>query len=1352
MKNKRRSIFIGLALVLVLGVFAAVATADAPTLADPQNPGAPSGDGIQPVEYVDNPSCADFAPDGETWFELKVEDTINDPTDPGYFNGEFSDEYLTVNIDEYTIDDGDGGAVDGQVFDWTSNIGIVAIFVKGGNNGNFYAYDPEDFADTRLHAPINPNNGDYYGLSHISFCYTFKLDVTKDANTSFTRTYAWDITKTPSSDYVGFAGDSWMHDYTITVDRTGFEESAWMVDGTITIENNEPVDATIDAVSDVVSEGIVANVDCGVTFPYVLGTGETLTCDYDTTLPDGADRINTATVETSGLVNGNTGEADVLFNGATTITEVNATVNVTDDFGTPDDGGDDETFGPLSDDDSVNYSRPFACSTDANDYTNNGTYSDPALVNTATIDETGDSDDATVNVTCYAPIVSKDANTSYTRTYDWTITKEYDGEYWKFIGDPATSHDYEVSVDQTIDESAFAVSGDITVVNPNPNATMTVSLADAINGTAATLDCGGSLVVPPGGTASCGYSIDLDAKADGTNTATATLNGIDFEATADYSFADADVTPVGPETINVEDTNGMSWTASGDDSWNYSENFACPTDTSLYVDGVYTLTKVNTATIVETEQSDTATVVVHCYAPVVSKDANASFTRTYDWTITKEYDDEYWKFIGDPATSHGYEVSVDQTFNDSDYAVSGDITVENPNPNEAMTVSLADDINGSPATLDCGDSLVVPADGTASCGYSIDLDAKTDGTNTTTATLNGIDFEATADYSFADADVTPVGPETINVTDTNGESWTASGDDSWTYNRNFECPTDASLYENGEYSSEHVNTATIVETNQSDSATVTVHCYAPVLSKDASGTFDRTYSWDIEKSVDPASQTGYPGDELSWTWTVTLNESSVDSNYAVSGDIQVTNPANSPGSMTVSLADMLNDGTVASVNCGGGATSVTVAPGDTESCSYNADPVGGSATLNTVTGTFNAIDFTATADVAYTANVINGTANVDDDQEPDLPTTVFAGEGPWTWTETQTHTCSTVSTDYSSETGSYTETQDNTATVTYDTGNDSADASTTYTCQAVFVDIHKTTNGGSSETYDWQFALFSGPNYGTGSGFLSDPLATDSTLGDSDGILDFGSYPLNPNNTYTVCELGSSAGWTANWSIGGVAAASYDPHQFDNDPESLGYSCVDIGAGTDYPLTAGATLSFDVDNNKHGDGGQRTPGYWKNWSSCTNGNQYEKATGENDPDNEFWALDELLPITWGFLEDPDDPETFSFTIGDGEPVEGCLEGVRVLSNQDVETGKKRASDAAFRLARHLLAAQLNYAAGAGQCTEATEAIAAAEALLISLDFNGTGKTYLRPKNSEYDTAVELGYILDQYNNGLLCTP
>ena len=97
----------------------------------------------------------------------------------------------------------------------------------------------------------------------------------------------------------------------------------------------------------------------------------------------------------------------------------------------------------------------------------------------------------------------------------------------------------------------------------------------------------------------------------------------------------------------------------------------------------------------------------------------------------------------------------------------------------------------------------------------------------------------------------------------------------------------------------------------------------------------------------------------------------------------------------------------------------------------------------------------------------------------------------------------------------------------------------------------------------------------------------------------------------------------------------------------------------------------------------------------------------------------------------------------------CEQAVAILDQRDFSNNKKRASDAAYTLAMHLLAAQLNFTAGAASCQEAQDAAAAGEALLCSIGFDGTG-TYLRPNNALYGQALALAATLDCYNNGNLC--
>jgi Domain of unknown function DUF11 len=120
-------------------------------------PGPASGDGVQPVLVLGNPSCADQMP-GAFLFERKIE-----PVRDGTFQLSSGDltGTLTVSVNE-------GAQTFGFAF--SGDFVALGVIVKGGPNANFYNYPGGNAADTGLHSPVNPNNGNFYGLSHITFC------------------------------------------------------------------------------------------------------------------------------------------------------------------------------------------------------------------------------------------------------------------------------------------------------------------------------------------------------------------------------------------------------------------------------------------------------------------------------------------------------------------------------------------------------------------------------------------------------------------------------------------------------------------------------------------------------------------------------------------------------------------------------------------------------------------------------------------------------------------------------------------------------------------------------------------------------------------------------------------------------------------------------------------------------------------------------------------------------------------------------------------------------------------------------------------------------------------------------
>ena len=135
-----------LGLVAALGLLAALAM---PTLASHVVPTPINGG---------NPTCDDFAPEGESWTELKLQDNTNEGGPNQLQDGTYTDGTLEVTISNFA---------DNQ-FDWSSNIGVDAVFVKAGNDmHNLYVYDPEATEDDGL----KPQDGQGNGISHISFCY-----------------------------------------------------------------------------------------------------------------------------------------------------------------------------------------------------------------------------------------------------------------------------------------------------------------------------------------------------------------------------------------------------------------------------------------------------------------------------------------------------------------------------------------------------------------------------------------------------------------------------------------------------------------------------------------------------------------------------------------------------------------------------------------------------------------------------------------------------------------------------------------------------------------------------------------------------------------------------------------------------------------------------------------------------------------------------------------------------------------------------------------------------------------------------------------------------------------------------
>jgi len=150
-----------------------------------------------------------------------------------------------------------------------------------------------------------------------------------------------------------------------------------------------------------------------------------LTCTYETALPDGADRTNTATVTTSGKVAGDDGEADVTFSDTPT-NETDECIDVSDD-----------QYGSLGTVCANESPKTFKYSLTVGPYAECGDYE---YVNTASFTtndtDTTDSDDHTVdvNVPCGGGCT---LTQGYWKTHSKYGPAPYD-DTWAQIGEDTT--------------------------------------------------------------------------------------------------------------------------------------------------------------------------------------------------------------------------------------------------------------------------------------------------------------------------------------------------------------------------------------------------------------------------------------------------------------------------------------------------------------------------------------------------------------------------------------------------------------------------------------------------------------------------------------------------------------------------------------------------------------------------------------------------------------------------------------------------------------------------------------------------------------------------------------------------
>lgn len=235
-------------------------------------------------------------------------------------------------------------------------------------------------------------------------------------------------------------------------------------------------------------------------------------------------------------------------------------------------------------------------------------------------------------------------------------------------------------------------------------------------------------------------------------------------------------------------------------------------------------------------------------------------------------------------------------------------------------------------------------------------------------------------------------------------------------------------------------------------------------------------------------------------------------------------------------------------------------------------------------------------------------------------------------------------------------------------------------------------------------------------------LETGTATAGNGGVISFAAY-LVPGSTYQLCEV-VSAGWSS--SLGPNQFTAFDAGG-DNSVK-----CANL------TVAAGETKTINVDNTPPPvvAGGQRTIGYWKNWSSCSASSKTKAPVLDRTL---LAAAQAGTPIRIGILVL--DPTVLGASTA-------CKDATALL-NKSTLSGTKKASDPLWNMAAQLLAAKLNVQAGASICPAVTAAITSGQGLLAARSFNGS--TYSgKLTSAQTATANAVATTLDKYNNGLLC--
>jgi hypothetical protein len=425
-------------------------------------------------------------------------------------------------------------------------------------------------------------------------------------------------------------------------------------------------------------------------------------------------------------------------------------------------------------------------------------------------------------------------------------------------------------------------------------------------------------------------------------------------------------------------------------------------------------------------------------ALTVSTTATPAFGRAYAWTIDKGVSTTRQDIPAGGSATFDYTVSVGNSHTDSTWTVSGTVTVSNPNGVAFNGVDVTEALdNGGICTVPGGVDVTVPANDSVALAYSCTYAAAPNpsaGTSTATATWDGAAYFTLASSASGTAavDFASVAPSTtdeiVDVTDSVvgilGTVNALQDDNPKVFTYSVTVPGVAGTCTTYDNTATFVANDTDATGSSSKSVVVCVGSDLAAATTPA-GSFDRSYAWTIDKTVDATTLTLPNGQDGTFGYTVTVRPAGItDSNHQLGGSVTVTNPNDwEDVTADVAVTSDLGGGAVCTVV---GGTGVVVPMGQSVVLAYTCAFSGLPALSGSVTATvtWDAAEFATPtgSDAASTPVALalgtetNRTITVVDDKtDPATPValgtaTYDAGDATFVYSLTQSGELATADT------------------------------------------------------------------------------------------------------------------------------------------------------------------------------------------------------------------------------------------------------------------------------------------------------------------------------------------------------